>query len=345
MEARMLERDYIANTDLWTYDVGTIIYKVPVAYFKKDKDAMAYRRKNINKPWWKARMKQLANEFDPKKFKPIYYCKNCKRMEDGARRLNYSELHNMEFISVRIGDECYKRYRKRKPEVVGIAVTPEACDKVNEMNKPVSCDPLIDIILSKMKEFPTSHRLDKKWLLANVNDKWKYIEHVDFKDKKHSDIGCHVGYSCFRAWQKGAKESCGLDIREDVLKVAEEVKKELNISDDEGTFHKVSFLDVYDSHFLKCVINSDIVSMLGLIHYFPKKIYKKVLKSLCDITKETLILELRIIDRNKPFVQEIQRQTLPSSKWLSNALKQYGFKVERRVKREFRRELWIAKRI
>ena len=189
-----------------------------------------------------------------------------------------------------------------------------------------------------MKEFPTSHRLDKKWLHALVADKWKYIESIDFTNKSYLDVGCHVGYSCFRAWAASADHFLGIDVRADVLKVAEEIKKELNIADG------FIFLNKDWAKHPENELAFDIVSMLGLIHYFPKKIYKKVLKSLCDIKEESLILELRIIPSNHSFVQTIQRQTLPSTKWLSNALKQYGFKHFKRHVRESRRELWIAKR-
>lgn len=332
MEARMEERSFIHDTELWEYDVGEIISHVPVGYFKNDKDAMEYRRKNINKPWWKKRIDYLTKNFESKKFKPIYYCKKCRRMEDGARRLHYAELNNFDFISVKIGDDCYKRYKKKEESSEMIK------DRQTEKYWDIpSGKELLDIILSKMKEFPTSHRLDKKWLLANVNDKWKYIDQIDFEGKSYLDVGCHVGYSCFRAWQKGADHILGIDIRADVLRVAEEVGKELNAK-------QAIFINKDWSKYPETELAFDIVSMLGLIHYFPKKIYKKVLKSLCDICKETLILELRIIPNSKPFLIETQRQTLPSTKWLSNALKQYGFNKIKRYVRETRRELWIAER-
>lgn len=301
--------------ELWEYASGSIISGVPVRYFDNDKDAMAYRKKHRGSKFWRDNVKKLMSNFDLTKFSPLYYCLQCKRLEDGAHRLFVADKKGISTINVQIGANCYKH------------------------NKAIREMDLLALFYEVMDELPTSHKLDRKWLHASVTDKWPlFASRVNFFEKSFLDIGCNVGYSCIEAWRRGARRILGVDVRGDVLAVAERVAATLGIVD-EVQFRRMEWKPGKSDG-----ISFDIVMIMGLLHYFPKDQYKAIVKELCDICKETLILELRIIGSNRSKLMTIGRQTLPTTQWLKDVLNRSGFLSIKQFIREKQRELWICER-
>lgn len=298
--------------DICEYGAGDIVTGVPVRYFDDDVDAMDYRKKHRRTKFWRENVANIAANWDPDKLTPLYYCLQCCRLEDGAHRLFVADKLEIEKMDVRIGDVCYKQYRKTSDAAI------------------------MKICLGVMDEIPTTHKLDRRWLIANATDKWNYLSGIDFKDKSFLDIGCHVGFSCFEAWRRGAASVLGMDIREDVLAVAEEAKRVIGIGD------PVQFIN--QSWTPNTHVNADVVMMSGLIHYFSKKDYTRVLKRACEACSDTLILELRIIPYHVPELRTMGKQTIPTTAWLSGRLVPAGFECERFVRGKHR-ELWVCNRV
>jgi 2-polyprenyl-3-methyl-5-hydroxy-6-metoxy-1,4-benzoquinol methylase len=194
-----------------------------------------------------------------------------------------------------------------------------------------------------MSKQPTGHRLDKKWLYASAFDKWPFIiKHVDFRNKSFLDVGCNIGYSCFKAWSLMAKSVFGLDIRANILRIARKIKiNQLKIkSDKEIKFRCGKWEDI------KSFPQIDIIICMGLLHYFLIENYELILNKLMGFCKETLILELRLRQNNKEIklTKGSGNQTLPTEGWLFKKLKDNGFTVKARLDRGKDRELWIAER-
>ena len=307
--------EYRPGSELWEYEAGSIVSGVPVRYFDNDKDAMDYRRRHQNSRFWKDNVAKLTANFDMRKFGPLYYCLKCRRLEDGAHRLIVAENKGLDAVSVQIGDICYKRYRVIK----GMDI--------------------LKVFHGAMDEIPTGHKLDRRWLEASANDKWPYFsDMVNFYDKSFLDVGCHVGYSCIEAWRRGAKRVLGVDIRGDVLMVAERVKAGLNI-DNAVQFKRQTWRPESSEK-----QNFDVVMIMGLLHYFPKDQYAAILKGLCDICNDTLILELRVMGSNWARLETIGKQTLPTTTWLQGQLHRAKFLPHKRFIREKRRQLWVCER-
>jgi len=306
--------DYRPGSELWQYEAGSVVKGVPVSYFDNDKDAMEYRQKHQNSQFWRDNVAKLTANFDPMKFGPVYYCLNCRRLEDGAHRLIVAEKRGLKTIGVQVGDVCYKHVRVDKDKSV------------------------LEVFYDAMEELPTSHRLDRAWLNACAKSKWPLFGAVvDFRGKTFLDVGCNVGYSCIEAWRRGASGVFGIDVRRDVLAVAERVKAILNVP---------GLVQFYGIEWKAGVAfqKFDIVMIMGLLHYFPKGQYEAILKGLCDTCNETLILELRIMGSNRPKLMAVGRQTLPTTQWLQDKLNKFGFLPVKRVIRDKQRELWVCER-
>jgi len=312
---------YEKNKKLHEYEPDVVVEGVPVKYFDNDIDAMRYFKRYDGKEEWESSLAKLESEFDPIKFGEIFYCLKCERMEDGAHRRALAIRKGITHVSVRTGSDCYKNYVKTGRLIRGDST-------------------FINTFTDMMREIPTEHRLDGRWLLASAGDKWPFISNnVDFKGKSFLDAGCNVGYSCVMAWSKMATECTGIDIRSDVLCVGASVKNKLKAPDDKITFYNYSFLN----HLKKY----DIVMSMGLLHYFNIAEYEKALNKLISLCKETLIIEIRFrrnLDVAKLAVSGIQ--TLPTELWIKNKLHDTGFLVTGCFYRDSgKRAIFIAKRI
>ena len=77
-----------------------------------------------------------------------------------------------------------------------------------------------------------------------------YVERID----NVLDIGCNVGFFSINLWKKGF-DVIGIDLFEDKIEIAKDLKKELNIKSDRLQFRQMDFLksDFDDDHF-DCII-------------------------------------------------------------------------------------------
>jgi len=175
---------------------------------------------------------------------------------------------------------------------------------------------------------------------------------VSFKDKTVLDVGCSVGYICSWA-SKVAKHIIGVDIREDILKVAHHVKKDLGDNRCALGFalqdwKKFEPPESYKEKF-------DIVICTGLLHYFDREDYGEVLAKLVYVCSNELILEMRVVkdkdDKPRIFQGSKAGSTIPTFKWLKRALLRCGFKLLHRISGDdwpeggVGRELWILGRL
>jgi len=105
------------------------------------------------------------------------------------------------------------------------------------------------------------------------------LKYVDFKGKSVLDLGCNVGYFCFKAKENGATTVLGVENADRYLIVANKIKK---IVGSDVTFVKD---DIATMEYPK----SDIIFLLSIIHHFEKPfdLLKKAFKK-CN----TLIVEL-----------------------------------------------------
>ena len=320
----MQEIQYKQGVELWRYRANSIIKGVPVSYFDADTDAAAYLSRVGNGSRWKASIQRIIDNFDLQKFGALFYCRKCKRMEDGAHRLVIARERGIKTVDVRIGGSCYKRYVK-----AGRVIRRDSTFR--------------DTFEKAMKENPTSHKLDPRWLEASVRDKWPLFSGlVDFRGKSFLDVGCNVGYSCVEAWGRMARESVGIEVREDVLKVADAVKAKIGVKDCSLSFLNADWSEINTDDW-----KFDIVMSMGLFHYFKMDEYERLFNKLLSVAKETVILELRL----RPFRKDVAliklgSQTLPTARWLLQHFKHGGFKVTNRfVRKQGSRELWIAEKV
>ena len=303
----MIEWD---GRELWKYEYGKVVSGIPAGHFDKDGDMRAYIKRQEKHDSWKTAITGLLKDFDPDRFEPLYYCQKCRRIEDGSHRFHIAKLKDMKTLSVRIGEECFKRIR------------------------PVTKYAIFEYVMKQTKGIGIK---DYKWLAACSKDKWPHLSGIDFKDKTYLDVGCNVGYSCIEANKRGSGLAVGIDIRHEVIEVARSVQNRLNISFDCVKFATINW---QESEF----IPFHIVSCMGLVHYFPVDTYHSALAKLARTCRETLILELRIVNSGADKLIDKAGQTLPTSRWLTRTLGKWGFKIKKRVVRGLNRELWIAER-
>jgi len=317
----MQEVRYNSKIKPWEYKANTIIKDMPIKYFDDDVDAANYlaRVKNSNK--WKVSIQKIIDNFDPFKFGEFFYCRKCRRIEDGAHRLVVAKKLGIKTADVRIGGSCYKNY-------------------INAGRLIRRDSTFMDTFEEAIEKNPTSNPSDKRWHNANAKDKWPLFSSlVDFRNKSFLDIGCNVGYSCIQAWSKMASVSHGIDIRKDVLKVANAVKAKLGIKNDNLLF----ILADWREFALKKRM-FDIVMCSGLLHYFDINEYKRLFNKLLDSCKIQLIIEMRLRpNRSDDKLTLSGIQTLPTDTWFINRLKDKGFIIKARfIRKPGSRELWVV---
>jgi len=303
------------KTEFWAYASGTIVSNIPRGHpiFDRVWEYLAEKSRWMWDCWWNS-MDQIFASFDIKKFAPLYYCKSCRRLEDGTHRLFAAEILDIKHMSVEIGEICYKG-------ALDIAIAR-------------FIEQAIDSLCPGKK--------DLAWFQACRETKWPIFEgDIKIRGRSVLDIGCHVGYTCYRAWREGATYALGIDTRADVLQVAEALKSHVGATNLE--FKKADWRDYKPDNF-------DIVFCMGLLHYFTVDVYRDLLAKLCAACNETLVLEHRILDSKKPFLCT-RSQTIPTIPWLNTALHEMGFTSIKRhafAKNKGRifaeRGLWISKR-
>jgi len=324
IEKNKQEIYYKIGTELHEYPEDSIVIGVPVEYFDNDKDAIEYYEKNKNKESWKKSTQAIIDNFDIILFDDFFYCSKCRRLEDGAHRRIIALDKGRKKVNVMVGSDCYKNY-------------------VKDGRLIRSDSTFIDTILKTMKDNPTEHRLDRKWLMASAGDKWSVFSgKIDFRGKSVLDVGCNVGYSCFRAWGRMVANVTGIDIREDILKIPKIIKKKLILTNDRMQFLKK------DWNKYKVNRKYDIVISMGLLHYFSMTEYEAAFDKLMDSCKETLVIEMRLRtgNHNSELTAGSGNQTLPTEGWLSKKLETNNFKVITKYDREpGLRSLWVARKV
>jgi SAM-dependent methyltransferase len=318
----MQEVKYDSKKALWDYKANTIVKDVPVEYFDDDLDAATYLARVKNGKSWKANVKRILNNFDPFKFGEFFYCRKCRRIEDGAHRLVIAKELGVKIADVRTGGSCYKNYVK-----AGRLIRRDST--------------FMDTFEKAMKANPTFHPLDKRWLEANAKDKWPLFSGlVDFRNKSFLDVGCNVGYSCIMAWSKMASSCLGVDIRPDVLKIGEKIASKLKAKDNQIQFYLMDWKKYNTDKSIKF----DIVMCSGMLHYFEADEYERLFNKLLDSCKHQLIIEMRLRpNRSDDRLIISGIQTLPTDTWFINRLRNKGFIVKARfVRKPGSRELWVA---
>lgn len=320
----MQEIQYKPGSNLWEYKANMIVRGVPIQIFDSC-DTWKYIARMEGGAHWRADVKRIIDNFDPAKFGTLFYCRQCRRLEDAAHRLIVAREKGdpkIKTVDVRIGGSCYSRYIKAGRMIRRDSTFLNTFQEMMEKNQP-------------------GHKLDEKWLRVCAVGKWGFFsEFVDFRKKSYLDIGCHVGFSCIEAWGRMAHRVTGIDARMDVLLIAESMKKRLKVQNKKLSFYHLKWEDSDLGKF-------DIVSCLGLLHYFPKDQYEKLFNKLLDSALEAVIIELRLrADRRDVELTQSGIQTLPTAGWLFKHFKNAGFAVQKRFMWKPQvRELWIARRI
>jgi hypothetical protein len=254
-------------------------------------------------------------KLDKKDFAPIYYCYECQRLEDGCHR------------SWAMRDKGYSGYESLIGRI---------------------CWTKMDKLHTRLVELIKKRKLSNKdvlWTLACQEKKWNELKKLDFSKKTYLDIGAQSGYSVFMGWNLGAIKAVGVELRKEIFDVAVEMKEKLNATETE--FHNLDWTKSYPTFG-----QFDIVSCMGLMHYFPKAIYDAILVDLCKKAQKNLILELRVWPDNSISHMEKQKQTLISVKHMTDILTQNGFKIitqidipQRSPMTPGKRGLWVMEKI
>ena len=174
---------YRKDMDFLKLRAGTTVQSVPLDHSIFWTALNRPRSKN-----WIERQKEITE------FQPVYFCKPCRQIEDGAHRIKALYDRGKKTCDVKIHNECIHR----NSGYWG----------------------LLEASLKKVeKEGAKLHRLDYRWLRACVKDKWPVIRKVvNFKNKTVLDVGCHCGYSVLEAIRQGAESGIGIDTREELIK-------------------------------------------------------------------------------------------------------------------------------
>jgi hypothetical protein len=297
--------------ELWKYSPGDIVRDVDTKYFYADKDMESFIKKYKNGRSWKRRIKALRALYDPQRPDLLYYCLACRRIEDGAHRFFMAGEDGIPSLNVRIGAGCYKSIR------------------------PIKWDHQIHEVISELVE----DKKDRAWLSACYLDKWPRFSWLDFRGRSFLDVGSQSGFSCLAAWSRGARYSVGVEIRPELVAVAKRARRDLGVPDEKVDFLSADWVNVqFPEKF-------DIVSCMGLLHYWSASAYPGILASLAEACREFLILELRSTGREAVELKTVGKQTVASAGWLLEALAVNGFKpIARDIREPGRREIWISRR-
>ncbi len=246
---------------------------------------------------------------------PLYYCHKCQRLEDGTHRSWVRMLRGELHADVFVGRHCFSQMHFLH-------------HRLHEMMAAGGID----------------GPKDRLWTSACRDKKWGAMQRIDFAGKDYLDVGSQSGYSCFRGWNSGARRVVGVEIRNDILAVAEHMRAALHA--DDLQFINADWLAIMDS-----MPSFNIISCMGLMHYFEPMTFEKVLLRLCALAKETLILELRIWYRDPIGFYVRGSQSLVGEAHLLSLISQGGFRVigktaisQNNQNTPGKRELWIMEK-
>ena len=248
-------------------------------------------------------------------FDNIYYCYECQRLEDGCHRSWTMRNKGHQGYTAFVGRTCWA--------------------KIFYLHRAIN---------NLIKHAPSRMPKDLLWTVACKDKKWNVLSKIDFSGKTYLDVGSQSGYSAFMGWNRGAIEVVGVELRKEIFDIAERMKGILNAN--EITFYNADWLGVKD-RFDKF----DIVSCMGLMHYFKHEDYETILDDLCKKALHTLILELRVKDCGAAYFVT-QNQTLIAVDYLERFVMDRGFKIinkvdipQRHASTPGKRGLWIMEKI
>lgn len=306
---------YQQDIRLWQYPENTIVTDVLI-----DDHAFWHVWHRPRQASWIEHTRRLTENFNGRKFPPIFYCKRCRRLEDGAHRLVASKLLGFSKIDVCINKGCIEAHKRNE----GYLHQFEAL--------------LNDMVGGS---FDVRYRRELDWVEGCERKKWmRFRELLDFNELSVLDVGCQLGYTCFEAWRAGAAYALGIDKRHKMIEIALRLKEILDINNQEIEFQIQSWEESnLDGN------QFDVVFCMGLLHYFKKSVYEQMLSKLAHYCKGTLILELRLRDGDQAKLLECGEQTLPTAGYLRRLLKDLGFDIKKTfVQRPNERGLWIMEK-
>lgn len=185
-------------------------------------------------------------------------------------------------------------------------------------------------------------------LLVQCERKWKLFgDDIDFKDKTVLDIGCTEGHSCIEAWRRGASYALGVEAEKGWTATGEKVKERLKIDS------AVEFIEKRWEHVILDNVKFDIVFALGFLHHISIAEYEDLLRKMCHVCNETLVLENRVDvdEKTESYIRaEFRPESnitvfVPSAKYLMDTLDRFGFVVKKTyIVNKKAREIWLCKR-
>jgi len=302
--------DYRTDVVFHKVRSGTIVRGVPISH---QIFFTAINRPRTDK--WISRRDEITD------FPPVYFCKKCRQIEDGAHRIArlYSLKEKFPSLTERVCDvrvmaRCYKSMNS------GYQGYLEAALHIFKSLKPDEYLPL-----------------DHAWIGA-CRDKWALFgPQIALEGKRLLDIGTQTGYTPLEAVRRGAKYALGIEQREPVLRAAGFVRDHLGL--DNVEFMEADWDDCPQLQF-------DIVTALGILHYFPADKYERLFRKMLYSASETVVIEMRLRpDREDVELTTSGVQTLPTAGWFKAQFRDARFKVKQRfVRKPGVRELWIAER-
>jgi hypothetical protein len=193
---------------------------------------------------------------------------------------------------------------------------------------------LIEVRRLKTKDIP--------WM-TGCGIKWAHLDGVNFSGKTYLDVGAQSGYSAIMGWNRGAAHVDGVELRKEICSVAKQAAEMFNAK--EITLYNLDWAQNY----LR-LGEYDIVSCMGLMHYFEEDVQETVLLEFCHKAAETLILELRLSAKGDRY-RRVGSQTLITPGHLERTVTGKGFAVVKRVDMKDQRskiwgsrELWVMER-
>jgi len=305
------------DIELLNLPAGSIVINIPLDNNLFD-SIRSYIARIGQSPNWK---KREFEKFDLAKYKPLYFCQRCNQIEDGSHRYSSAVKNGVETLDIQIFPYCYRLSRRYGHEL----------NLAEMVNKAI------------VKHSPPGTSRETKWVNACEDQKWSVISKwINFRGKRHLDVGCQAGYSSFRAWFLGAKDSEGWDRREGILGIAKDVGRiiepeQIRFKQVDWVTYKINNDDYNDSW--------DIVTCLGMLHYMPIDYFKNLVEKLCFICREYLVLELRMTTNPILELQPRGQEVLISQIFLAKILNYSGFEIVTQVNRpDGSRGLWIMKR-
>jgi len=301
--SRLDEVKWFPNICWWDFPDGTLVKDVPI-YSPDFGNTWKYAERLLGRKSrsFLEKVDRTAQHFDSSLFHPLYYCKMCRQLEDGTHRLVVAERLGLNVVDVEVGRVCWKNVY--------------ADQSLRQSN-------YVQFLQKYLKDGDSNY---SKWLIACEDKKWNHISGVlSFRGKKVLDVGCNVGYSCLQAWSRGALFILGIDRDKAALSIAMQSMENLCFNRRRQFLHSDWLNAPVEATYGKGFF--DVVSCLGMMHYFPEGEYALALSKLCDMGNDHLILELRFFSHGEPDLRVAGKQVLPTRAWLDRELEQNGWRV------------------